>query len=106
LAENRAERNIPMTMQDWAKRIDDFLEFDEREILQDGGKISVQIAKEKAETDICSFVNKLWCGMTVNTKMQFVLHFCKKGSCGYRIFIIIKACGVNVRYFLIKFAFA
>jgi hypothetical protein len=51
LAENRAERNIPMTMQDWAKRIDAFLEFDEREILQDGGKISAQIAKEKAETE-------------------------------------------------------
>lgn len=51
LAENRAERNIPMTMQDWAKRIDAFLEFDEREILQDGGNISAKIAKEKAETE-------------------------------------------------------
>lgn len=51
LAENRAQRNIPMTMEDWAKRIDAFLEFDEREILQDGGKISAQIAKEKAETE-------------------------------------------------------
>lgn len=51
LAENRAERNIPMTMQDWAKRIDLFLEFDEREILEDGGSISAAIAKEKAETE-------------------------------------------------------
>jgi hypothetical protein len=51
LAENRAERNIPMTMQDWAKRIDQFLAFDEREILQDSGEISAQIAKEKAETE-------------------------------------------------------
>ena len=51
LAENRAERKIPMTMQDWAKRIDQFLVFDEREILQDNGKISAQIAKEKAETE-------------------------------------------------------
>ncbi|CAH8283108.1 hypothetical protein EV196_10289 [Mariniflexile fucanivorans] len=51
LAENRAQRKIPMTMQDWATRIDQFLAFDEREILQDGGKISVQIAKEKAETE-------------------------------------------------------
>jgi hypothetical protein len=51
LAEERALRNIPMTMQDWAKRIDAFLEFDEREILKDGGKISVEIAKEKAETE-------------------------------------------------------
>lgn len=51
LAEERALRNIPMTMQDWAKRIDAFLEFDERAILKDGGKISAEIAKEKAETE-------------------------------------------------------
>lgn len=51
LAEERAKRNIPMTMQDWAKRIDAFLEFDERKILKDGGKISSEIAKEKAETE-------------------------------------------------------
>lgn len=51
LAENRAQRKIPMTMQDWAARIDAFLEFDEREILKDGGKISVQLAKVKAETE-------------------------------------------------------
>ena len=51
LAENRAERKIPMTMQDWANRIDKFLEFDERDILQDGGEISALIAKEKAETE-------------------------------------------------------
>lgn len=51
LAEDRAERQIPMTMQDWSNRIDAFLEFDEREILKDGGKISAEIAKEKAETE-------------------------------------------------------
>ena len=51
LAENRAQRKIPMTMQDWATRIDQFLAFDEREILQDSGKISAEIAKEKAETE-------------------------------------------------------
>ncbi len=51
LAENRAQRKIPMTMQDWATRIDQFLAFDDREILQDGGTISAEIAKEKAETE-------------------------------------------------------
>lgn len=51
LAEERAKRKIPMTMQDWATRIDQFLTFDEREILQNGGKISAEIAKEKAETE-------------------------------------------------------
>lgn len=48
LAENRAKRNIPMTMEDWAKRVDMFLEFDDREILQDNGKITKKIADEKA----------------------------------------------------------
>ena len=51
LAENRAQRKIPMTMQDWATRIDQFLSFDEREILQVSGRITAEIAKEKAETE-------------------------------------------------------
>ncbi|MEI6729392.1 MAG: virulence RhuM family protein [bacterium] len=51
LAEERASRNIPMTMKDWSDRLDKFLEFDEREILNDGGKISAKIAKEFAETE-------------------------------------------------------
>jgi len=51
LAEERARRKIPMTMEDWAKRLDLFLEFDERNILQDSGKVSARIAKEHAETE-------------------------------------------------------
>lgn len=51
LAEDRAERHIPMTMEDWARRLDLFLMADEREILQDVGKITAEIAKEKAETE-------------------------------------------------------
>lgn len=51
LAEDRAKRKIPMTMEDWSKRLDIFLEADDREILQDAGKISAEIAKEKAETE-------------------------------------------------------
>ena len=51
LAEDRAERHIPMTMEDWARRLDLFLMADEREILQDAGKITAEIAKEKAETE-------------------------------------------------------
>ena len=51
LAEDRAERHIPMTMEDWARRLDLFLMADEREILQDAGKIAAEIAKEKAETE-------------------------------------------------------
>jgi len=51
LAEGRAMRKIPMTMEDWSKRLDLFLEFDEREILKDAGKITAQIAKEFAESE-------------------------------------------------------
>jgi hypothetical protein len=49
-AELQAERNIPMTMEDWGKRLDSFLEFNEREILMDAGKISHEEAKLHAET--------------------------------------------------------
>ena len=51
LAEDRAERHIPMTMEDWAKRLDLFLMADDREVLQDSGKITAEIAKAKAETE-------------------------------------------------------
>ncbi|MEA1868629.1 MAG: virulence RhuM family protein [Euryarchaeota archaeon] len=51
LAEERARRKIPMTMEDWAKRLDLFLEFDERDILRDSGKVTAQIAKEFAESE-------------------------------------------------------
>lgn len=51
LAEERARRKIPMTMEDWAKRLDLFLEFDDRDILQDSGKVMAQIAKEFAESE-------------------------------------------------------
>lgn len=49
-AELQAERNIPMTMEDWSKRLDSFLEFNGREILIDAGKISHEEAKLYAET--------------------------------------------------------
>jgi len=51
LAEDRARRHIPMTMEDWAKRLDIFLQADDREVLTDAGRISAQIAKEHAESE-------------------------------------------------------
>ena len=51
LAEDRAERHIPMTMEDWSKRLDLFLMADDREVLQNAGKITTEIAKEKAESE-------------------------------------------------------
>ncbi len=49
LAESRAKRRVAMTMEDWAKRLDIFLAADEREVLQDAGRISAEIAREHAE---------------------------------------------------------
>lgn len=51
LAEDRAKRHIPMTMEDWAKYIDRFLTMDDRELLQDNGKVSAEQAKEFAESE-------------------------------------------------------
>lgn len=51
LAEARAKRNIPMTMEDWSSRIDKYLLSDDRDILKDAGKISHEIASDKALTE-------------------------------------------------------
>jgi hypothetical protein len=45
-AEDQAERNIPMTMKDWGQKLNAFLQFNERDILQNAGKVTAQIAKE------------------------------------------------------------
>ncbi len=50
-AELQAKRQIPMSMEDWAKRLDGFLEFNGSEILTDAGKISAEQAKLHAETE-------------------------------------------------------
>lgn len=51
LAENRARKHIPMTMEDWAIRIDKYLLADDRDILKNAGKISHEIARDKAITE-------------------------------------------------------
>lgn len=51
LAESRAKRHIPMTMQDWAKRLDVFLTSDDRPLLTDKGSISAEEAKDFAESE-------------------------------------------------------
>ncbi|MDL2272189.1 virulence RhuM family protein [Desulfovibrio sp. OttesenSCG-928-I05] len=55
LAELRARRNVPMTMEDWAKRLDIFLQADDRDILQHAGKISAKIAQEHAESEFAKY---------------------------------------------------
>jgi hypothetical protein len=48
-AENQAERQIPMTMQDWVEKLDAFLQFNGYELLQDAGKIQRKVADKLAE---------------------------------------------------------
>ena len=50
-AEDMAERKIPLTMQDWEKRLNSFIEMFEYGLLQDAGKVTAEIAKLHAETE-------------------------------------------------------
>lgn len=51
MAEMQAMRKIPMTMEDWEKRLNGFLNLWDREILQDAGKVTAEIARTHAETE-------------------------------------------------------
>ena len=50
-AETQAEQNIPMTMDDWAKRLNAFLQFNQKDILTNAGKVTQAIAKTFAESE-------------------------------------------------------
>ena len=47
-AEDQAERHIPMTMEDWKNKLDIFLQFNQREVLDNPGKVSHKIAESFA----------------------------------------------------------
>jgi hypothetical protein len=51
VAESMAIRKIPMTMQDWETRLNRFISATDREILQDAGKVTAEIAKAHAESE-------------------------------------------------------
>jgi len=51
VAEDMAFRKIPMTMQDWETRLNRFLAATDREVLQDAGKVTAEIARAHAETE-------------------------------------------------------
>ncbi|MCF8155373.1 MAG: virulence RhuM family protein, partial [Rhodoferax sp.] len=51
VAEDMAQRKIPVTMQDWETRLNRFIEATDREVLQDAGKVSAEIAKAHAESE-------------------------------------------------------
>ena len=50
-AEHQAEKGIAMTMKDWVKKLDAFLQFNEEDILHNSGKVTAKIAKEFAENE-------------------------------------------------------
>lgn len=50
-AERQAKKQIPMTMEDWAKKLDAFLQFNDEAVLQDRGRISAEVAKAFAESE-------------------------------------------------------
>ena len=50
-AERQAKKQIPMTMEDWAKKLDAFLQFNDEAVLQDKGRISAEVAKAFAESE-------------------------------------------------------
>lgn len=54
-AENQAGRQITMTMQDWANKLDAFLQFNEYDILQDAGHVSHEVAAKLAEKEYEKF---------------------------------------------------
>lgn len=51
VAEDMAKRHVPMAMEDWAKRIEKFLDVTDRPILSDSGNVSAEQANEHAETE-------------------------------------------------------
>lgn len=51
VAEDMAQRKIPMTMQDWETRLNRFIEATDRKVLQDAGKVTAEIAKAHAESE-------------------------------------------------------
>ncbi len=51
VAEDMAQRKIPMTMQDWETRLNRFIEATDRAVLQDAGKVTAEIAKAHAESE-------------------------------------------------------
>jgi hypothetical protein len=50
-AEDQAERHQPMTMRDWREKLDAFLKFNQREVLQDAGTVSAEVAKALSEAE-------------------------------------------------------
>jgi hypothetical protein len=49
-AEDQAEQGMPMSMKDWAEKLNAFLQFNQRDVLENPGQVSAEIAKAFAES--------------------------------------------------------
>jgi hypothetical protein len=54
-AENQAARHLPMKMDDWVKKLDGFLQFNEYEVLTNAGQVSAEVARQLAEAQFARF---------------------------------------------------
>ncbi len=54
-AEDQARKRKPLYMADWRKKLDAFLQFNEREILHNAGNVAMEVAKRLAETEYEKF---------------------------------------------------
>ena len=57
-AQGQAQRRVPMYMKDWIEKLNGFLSLNDREILQNAGSISHELAKENAEKEYVKFKNQ------------------------------------------------
>jgi hypothetical protein len=69
-AEMQAEEHHPMYMKDWIKILDDFLRLSRKDILSHAGKVSAELAKEKADSEYDKFKER-----TKNELSQVEIHF-------------------------------
>lgn len=78
MAERMAKRHIPMTMEDWAKRIDLILEASGDAILTDAGKVTAEFAKKFAEAEFENTESfKIACLVQILTVLIKVTTFCR-----------------------------
>jgi len=78
IAEDMALRQIPLTMEDWETRLNRFIEVTDREILQNAGKVTAEIAKAHAESEFEQYriVQDHLFESDFNTKTRRTLKLC------------------------------
>ena len=113
-ATRQARRHIPMTMADWASKLDAFLQFNDAEILQDKGKVTAAIAKAFAESEFEQYriiQDRLYQSdfdrlVAASAEKDLVLYRRKKILRNMTVDGVINGSGINIRDFLVETALA